>query len=101
MATVTAGMTSAAERVDEGKSGKCSGGSPPGIPPNRVPIVSTGRPNAATAIVPTTSATIDPGMRGDMRRRDDDDRERRRPTSAVAAGDHVAAALRQARASSA
>ena len=31
------------------------------------PIVSTGRPNAATASVPATSATIEPGTRGSQR----------------------------------
>ena len=42
-------------------------GRPPGMPPNLDPIVSTGRPNAATAAVAATSATIEPGTRGARR----------------------------------
>ena len=42
-------------------------GEPPGMPPNLDPIVSTGRPNAATAAVAATSATIEPGTRGSQR----------------------------------
>ena len=41
--------------------GKWGVGSPKGIPPNLLPMVSTGKLNAVTTAVPKTSATIDPG----------------------------------------
>ena len=44
--------------------GMAKAGRPLGMPPNFDPIVSTGRPNTATAAVPASSATIDPGSRG-------------------------------------
>ena len=45
--------------------GTCNGGNPAGTAPNRDPMVSTGRRNSATASVPSTSATIVPGMRAE------------------------------------
>ena len=46
------------------------------MPPNFEPIVSTGRLNAATASVPTTSATIEPGTRGNHRGDQQHERQR-------------------------
>ena len=43
--------------------GKEKGGSPVGMPPNRLPIVSTGIANTTTIRVAANSATIVPGMR--------------------------------------
>ncbi len=62
IATVMAGEISC--RIRSGrKAGTCRLGSPPGIPPNRLPIVSTGRPASTAATVPPSSATSVGGTR--------------------------------------
>ena len=57
-------------------AGRCGAGSDCGMPPKRVPIVSTGRPSSQ----PTTEASADgdqkPGQCGRQRRSGDDDRDR-------------------------
>ncbi len=68
-------------------SGMLIEGNPEGRPPNRDPIVSTGRPKTATASVASTTATIDPGIRGQRR---GTTRITARPASAMA----TAAALK-------
>ena len=45
------------------KLGSVKAGSAAGMPPKRLPMVSTGRLNAATAAVASTSAMIEPGTR--------------------------------------
>ena len=51
-------------RIKSGwKCGKCSVGNPDGIPPKRVPMVSTGKRNTQTTAVPANNATMYPGMR--------------------------------------
>ena len=45
------------------KGGNWNDGRPVGIPPNFVPIVSTGSFRTMTTKVPTNSAMIDPGIR--------------------------------------
>ena len=45
------------------KSGQANAGSACGMPPKRVPMVSTGRSSAAASSDSVTSATIGPGMR--------------------------------------
>src|SRR5262249_41697123 len=62
-ATVNAGESSGTI-IDGSNVGTTIDGSPCGIPPNRVPIVSTDKPVSATTVVPSTSATIYPGTRG-------------------------------------
>jgi hypothetical protein len=63
IAIVTVGDTSV--RIRSGrKRGICTAGSPAGIPPNRLPIVSTGNPASAATAVPPTRATMYPGTRG-------------------------------------
>ena len=49
---------------------------PLGIPPKRVPTVSTGNLKMATATVPSNSATIAPGTRFETDAADDQDRHR-------------------------
>ena len=48
-------------------AGQWRPGNPEGIPPNLVPIVSTGNLKATTTTVPRHKATIAPGMRFDIR----------------------------------
>ena len=50
------------------KAGSANDGSPCGMPPKRLPIVSTGSPNSATATIPIASTTIVPGRRAIQRR---------------------------------
>ncbi len=49
--------------VDSETSGQANAGSACGMPPNRVPMVSTSRRNSATAREPATSITMGPGKR--------------------------------------
>ena len=62
MATVKAG-TSNGPIISGWNSGNANAGRPLGMPPKRVPILSTGNFIATTATVHTTRAAIDPGMR--------------------------------------
>ena len=63
IATVRAGEMSC--RIRSGRNaGRCTLGSPPGIPPNRLPIVSTGRLARVATIVPPSSAISVGGTRG-------------------------------------
>ena len=66
IATVTAGMIRPPMSSGR-KAGRWIAGRPLGMPPKRVPMVSTSRPSAATAAVPRHSATIEPGMRVETR----------------------------------
>ncbi len=62
MATVTAAGSSGTIRSGRA-SGKEMCGKPFGMPPNLLPMVSTGTPKTATASVEITRATIEPGTR--------------------------------------
>ncbi len=57
MATVSAGLKST-EMSSGRNAGTTNRGQPPGMPPNFVPMVSTGRPATATTAVPPSSATM-------------------------------------------
>ena len=57
IATVSAGEANA-ESDAAWNCGMTSGGKPIGMPPNRLPIVSTGSRNAATIAVPPSSTTM-------------------------------------------
>ena len=59
-ASVTAGI-SMWRALSQLRSGTVSAGSEAGTPPKRLPMVSTGRWNTATAVVARISATIEPG----------------------------------------
>ena len=54
--------------TSQSKAGTPKGGSVRGMPPNRLPMVSTFRPNTLTARVPRTITTTVPGMRASHRR---------------------------------
>ena len=54
--------------VCQSKAGSANGGSPWGMPPKRLPMVSTCSPNTATATTPSTSTAIVPGTRAIQRR---------------------------------
>ena len=47
--------------VSHEKAGHCSDGSVDGMPPKRLPMVSTGRPQTATSTVVSSSTTTEPG----------------------------------------
>ena len=59
-ASVIVGITSSRADSQE-KTGHCSPGRLEGIPPKRLPMVSTCSPSAATATLASSSATTDPG----------------------------------------
>ena len=61
-AMVSVGVTSCLT-VSHEKSGSAKAGRPSGMPPKRVPMVSTGRLKPQDTSVSVTSATIGPGMR--------------------------------------
>ena len=61
-ATVTAEGNSGSIKSAR-NSGMRSAGSPVGMPPKRLPMVSTGSLKNTTIAVPASSATIDPGTR--------------------------------------
>ncbi len=61
-AMVSVGVTSCLT-VSHEKSGSAKPGTPSGMPPKRVPMVSTGRAKPQDTSVSVTSATIGPGMR--------------------------------------
>jgi hypothetical protein len=66
IATVIAGTIS--PPMSSGRNaGMWRVGSPAGMPPNRLPMVSTGSPSATTAAVPATRAMIVPGTRFETR----------------------------------
>lgn len=67
IATVMAGRRSVGMR-DASNAGRAITGSPDGIPPNRVPMVSAPMPVSITKAVPPTRARIVPGTRGSRRR---------------------------------
>ena len=67
IATVNAGRKRVGIRPGR-NCGIATCGSPDGMPPNRLPTVSTPPPRISTAAVPPTSATIAPGTRGRKRR---------------------------------
>ena len=62
MATVIAGEINP-WTMFQWNCGMCRWGGPEGMPPKRVPMVSTGNLNSTTAIVPSTRATMYPGSR--------------------------------------
>ena len=62
MARVVAGMNRK-RAVSHEKSGHCSAGRLLGMPPNLLPIVSTGSLNTATTTVAATKASTEPGTR--------------------------------------
>ena len=61
IASVRAGMNRK-RAVSQLSSGRAKAGSSAGMPPKRLPIVSTGRPSVDTAMLPRISATMEPGM---------------------------------------
>ena len=65
-ATVKAGCSSGRIRSAR-NAGTDTAGNPLGMPPNIVPIVATGRSSSATAAVPASRATMDPGTFGSHR----------------------------------
>jgi hypothetical protein len=82
IATVSVGDSSV--RIRSGrKRGMWNAGRPDGMPPNRVPIVSTPRWAALTITVPATRATTYPGTRGTYRFHTTMSRTTPIPTAAV------------------
>ena len=82
-AIVTASGTSPGSSSGR-NAGTCSSGRPVGMPPKRLPMVSTGRPSSQAARVPPSSATTAGGTRSVRRRTPNSTTSVTAPSAAVA-----------------